>query len=505
MKGGGIGFFGGRRGGGTAPALFISGQSNAGNYDTIPGTSDPRVTLTWTANGTVFTGPGAMALQNSGGNDGHSYEWQCASNMAAHFNSDILVGKTWGDGSTCNSFCRATGMPVWPRLRNMIANFATQCIAEGITQVAFIWDQGSSEALTINSALTPAFTTNTESVFASIRAIFAAWGIGRVRFYVMQQNSNFQGLPDIDTALLNSVRSQEAAIVAADSDAVLINCDDIVMASGYHYSGGQTNTIGARFAALIAADFVSAQPPSITPPTIQQIFPTTLLLDLDSRVGIAVATGQDIPLWTEVSGNGRNAIQNTPGLRPLYLANALGSIPGVQFDGIDEVLAIVPGSMVLPAPGTTPFWSWEITRPDAWSAGGGLWGAVGATPRVLMWSVTPNLQGFNGSLSNNQSLLLNDFNRIEAYFSNSNTAYSSTPTGVVTGDYVKVRDTGNPASGVNMGNNVIGDLVIGHGNATYAAITVLRKIYCNALPTKTQFDKLCGYYTRNYGTTCGTM
>jgi hypothetical protein len=483
------------------PALFISGQSNAGNADLVAGTTDARVTFTWTSDGVVFTGPGAMGSQNANAQNGHSYEWQCSSDMAAAFNSNVLVGKAWSDGSTCDLFIRGQGGAAWPYLRNMIDNFARQCATAGLTQVAFIWDQGSSEALLVNAALTPNLTANTTSLFASIRAMFKAYGVGRVRFYVMQQNINFTGLSGIDTGQLNSVRAQETAIVAGDLDARLLNCDDIVMASGYHYASGQTNTIGSRFATQIAQDFTTAQPAAATPPTIESIFGGNLLNHLSSRSGIAVATGQPIPLWTDQSSGAHNATA-AGSARPLYLANALGTIPGVQFDGVANQMAI-DNALNLPAPGATPTWYWTIYRADAANAGGRIWGSGTGVAGILDGFGGANVKIFNGSTGGAAAETLHQFSRIEGYFSNSNAAYVDSATGTASGDYAKCANSGG-AAGVNVGNTTIGTIILGTGATAFVAGTFLESVFCNALPTKAQFDALCGYYTFNYGTAVGS-
>lgn len=497
--GGGLWGGGGAKPAHSVPALFVSGQSNAGNVDLVAGTSDSRVTFTWTPDGTAFTGPGPMDFQNSNSQDGHSYEWQCSSDMAKAFNANVLVGKAWADGATCDLFIRAAGAPAWAYIRNMIANFSKQCITAGVTQVAFIWDQGSSEALTANAALTPALTTNTNSLFASIRAIFKAYGIGRVRFYVMQQNIHFIGLADIDTAQLLSVRSQEAAIVAADPDARLLNVDDITMASGYHYANGQTNTIGSRYATQIAQDFNVTQPGFVTAPTVEQMFGATLLNHMTSRAGIGVATGQPIPSWADQSSHGFNATAATVA-RPLYLANAQGTTPGVQYNGTTNIM-LVDSGLNLPAPSVTPTWSWEISRPDGYSSGGRFWGSAVNVAALLMFGGSPNVEIFNGSFGGNAAAVLNSFNRIESYFSNSAAAYQETATGVVTGDYCKVGE--GASAGANVGNTALGTLSLGSGNSAFAALTNLDRIVANTLPTKAIFDALCGYYTFNYGTGVG--
>jgi hypothetical protein len=481
----------------SVPALYISGQSNAGNVDLVAGTSDVRVTFTWTPDGAAFTGPGAMNFQNANAQNGHSYEWQCSSDMARAFNSNVLVGKAWADGATCDLFIRAAGAPAWKYNRNMIDNFARQCVVAGLTQVAFIWDQGSSEALVANAALTPQLTTNTTSLFASIRALFKAYGIGRVRFYVMQQNIHFLGLPNIDAGQLASVRAQEAAIVAGDPDAALINVDSIVMASGYHYANGQTNTIGSVFAARIATDFTATQPAFVTPPTVETVMASILLNHTFSTAGIGVATGQPIPTWADQSAHHSDATA-AGSARPLYLANALGTTPGVQYDGVANQMQVA-NTLNQPAPSVTPTWSWEITRPDQWINGSRLWSSGTGVTSLLQFGGSPNFQIFNGAFGGVAASVLNSYNRFESYFANSAAAYQETATGVVSGDYCKVGE--GAAAGANTGNGAVGTITLGTGSTVFGKFTNLDRIICSALPTKAMFDFLCGYYTSKYGIT----
>jgi hypothetical protein len=448
-----------------------------------------------------------MAGQNFGGNNGHSYEWQCANNLAQHYAQPVLVAKTWQENATCDQFLRVqitTGaVQGWLVLRDSIANFAAQCVAAGKTQVAFIWDQGSSEALTVNAALTPALQQNTLSVFASIRALFRAFGIGRVRFYVMQQNINFAGQAGIDNAQLASVRAQEAALVIADGDSSLLNCDDIVMASGFHYSNGQTNVIGARFATQIFADFAGAQPGFVTPPTVEQIFASTpgkLLNHLLATSGIGVGVGSQIPLWTDATGNGRNGMQATVLKQPTLISLG-GAARGVQFDGVNSDLPIV--SMTLPTPSVAPLWTWEVARVDNWVSGGRVWGGAAANPALVMFASPNQMQAYNGgSLNGNQQAPNGVFKRYEIYFSNSAAPHVEAYNGVTGGDYIKTGIAFNDQ--LNMGNSAVGDIHLGFGLANPGAVTLRDEIRCNALPTKAQFDALCGYYTFNYGTSVGT-
>lgn len=492
---------------GTAPALFISGQSNAGNQDGTVGPTDARVSLTWTADGSSFTGPSGMALQSGG----HSFEWSCAYGMAQHYSSNILVGKTWGDGTSVSFWKRnVIGSIMWGRMAKMLTNFGLQCRTAGITQVAFIWDQGENESSTANAGQVATFQSDTLRLFATIRAILGAFGIARVRFYVVQVNSNLISYNianpgTIDATQLATVRAAQAAIAAgADPDSALVNLDDIVPAGGFlHYTTGQTLTGGTRINNQVAIDFTQTQPAAKTPYTALNIFGSSLLLDLDSRAGV---TGSPVTSWTDQSGNGFTSTM-AGGTRPVFIATAFTvngvAIPALQGDGIAVKVAMT--GPTLPAPGTTATWAFQVARPDAWANQARLWGNTGSNSCVFGNASSPLFSLYNGGGVGTQvSMPLTTFATLEESFTNSTRTFATIPPG----DYLRYNDT--VAAGVNVGNTALGTPIIFNGASIgFGAWSVSRFLLCNAAPSETvdsqllgsQRDRFCGFTLSTYGTT----
>jgi len=58
----------------------------------------------------------------------------------------------------------------------------------------------------------------------------------------------------------------------------------------------------------------------------------------DSRFLSGFSDGNGVDTWTDLSANGRNATQSTPGNRPLYKTNIQGGNPILRFDGSDDTL-----------------------------------------------------------------------------------------------------------------------------------------------------------------------
>src|SRR5215831_8793174 len=55
---------------------------------------------------------------------------------------------------------------------------------------------------------------------------------------------------------------------------------------------------------------------------------------------VSLANNTAVATWKDESGKGNDLVQATGAKRPVYLANVEG-LPGVSFDGIDDVLATV--------------------------------------------------------------------------------------------------------------------------------------------------------------------
>lgn len=95
--------------------------------------------------------------------------------------------------------------------------------------------------------------------------------------------------------------------------------------------------------------------------------------------------GADVSSWNDKSGNGRHFTQGTPAQQPLFVASAINSRPGVQFDaGNSEFLACVAD---LNAAGFTGLETFIVLQknedPPATTAKAGLWRVGTGTQTVV--------------------------------------------------------------------------------------------------------------------------
>lgn len=60
-----------------------------------------------------------------------------------------------------------------------------------------------------------------------------------------------------------------------------------------------------------------------------------------SEAGTDTTTdGAEVATWTDQSGNGNNAVQNTAGNKPIYKANIVNGKPVLRFDGVNDHMSI---------------------------------------------------------------------------------------------------------------------------------------------------------------------
>jgi hypothetical protein len=74
---------------------------------------------------------------------------------------------------------------------------------------------------------------------------------------------------------------------------------------------------------------------------------TNLVLWLKADAGITYDGSNLVSAWTDSSGGGHDATQSTSSSKPLYVANALNSQPGIRFDGADDFLDVAGGSFAI--------------------------------------------------------------------------------------------------------------------------------------------------------------
>jgi len=225
-----------------APGLWLAGQSNAGNQDETPGTVDVRVSLTWgNMYSSTIRGPSQMALQDGG----HSFDWQVGSDLAAHFNHAIIVGKYWADGTIVSDFLPPGGK--WLGMLAVINAVAPQYVAAGISKVECMWMQGESNTPNNVTSYLPTFEADTNTVLDNIKTAFASYGLS-VHFTIIQINGNFVTGPnpgDVSATSLAFVKAAEAHIATTRTDTTTVSPDAYTPNAGVHYAHGQTNTISS--------------------------------------------------------------------------------------------------------------------------------------------------------------------------------------------------------------------------------------------------------------------
>jgi hypothetical protein len=230
-----------------APAFVLAGQSNAGYLDNVLGTTDPRVSFTWgSMYSTVVDGPGPQRLVTpfTGSGSGHSFEWQAATDLATHFDSAIIAGKFWADGSIVQYFLPSYGI-YWSKMSAVLESVASQCVAAGVTRVELAWCQGESNANAALPAELAAYEADTSTLFDLIKALFAAHGL-TTHFTIIKTNIHVYAPGDANTPALVTVRDAQEHLALVRDDTEIVSLDDLTTYVTLHYGFGQTNTGGSR-------------------------------------------------------------------------------------------------------------------------------------------------------------------------------------------------------------------------------------------------------------------
>lgn len=463
-----------------APALFLAGQSNAGNQDTTPGTVDARVSVFWTADGTTFTGPTQMALQSGG----HSFEWQAGSDMAAYYGTNILTAKTWADGTLIDTWLPAQG-DNWVRLARTLELFARQCVIANVTQVEFGWQQGESNCVNSFAGSVAAFQSNTNEAFDAVKYLLEGFGL-TVHFSIFKLNASITtgvNPGDTDAGQLAAVRAAQVALAAARTDTTLIDLDSIVMigSTKLHYLGGQTNIAGSIWASSVIARYTGAQPALNTPPTVAAILGSKLTYRRRSSDITGVADGGSVGSWPAYP----SAATQTGSARPTLRANALGTLPEVEYDGVDDAMPL--SGVTFAAPGTTPFLLMWVGRQKASSNGKRILASDANFFGLYMGPTPPQIAIYAGTTSGGfqANLTIGTFGKVEAFFNHS-------------ADYLQVIDTLQAAS--DTGNLTPGAMSEGSSSGgSFSNVGSIETIICNAALTKTERNKMRGYGLAAYG------
>lgn len=469
----------------TPPAIFLAGQSNAGNQDEIPGTINAGVTLYWSNNAIFPTinGPIAMSLQAGG----HSFEMQCSANVASQYNKPITVGKYWVDGSVIDLW-KPEGL-AFSQMCFVLEKLARDCVSTGVSQVEVLWSQGESNTRNDLASLLPTFESDTSAVFDGISTFLAAYGL-TTHFTIIKTNANIvTGVNPTDPGVagLAAVRGFQENLALVRADTSIVNFDFMVPAvgGGVHYAHGQTNIGGAIIAQDIILRYSGSQPAFTAPLSIETILSGSIVFDYDTRAIVGLNNNDPIAAWPDIGPGGHN-LAPVGAARPLYKTNALGTIPEALFDGVDDT-AIVPG-VSLVAPGATPIFSMMVVSQKTWTLNDRLFGASSNFTFSLYQSTTsPKLGASAGSAGVDfNGLPLATYGKVENYFSNAASDYIQC---------IDVRTTTN-----TLGNSPPGIVAMAQtNNSGFGNIGVVRWILGSSKPNTSQRNQLRGYGSVNYG------
>ena len=219
--------------------------------------------------------------------------------------------------------------------------------------------------------------------------------------------------------------------------------------------------------------------------------PLTILGSLEfwlrADQGITIATG--VSQWNDLSGNNRHFTQGTAANQPLFVSNAINSLPAVRGDGSNDVLSTTFARV---APGTQPFYIWLIMKQISWTSGKTIIGDY-TTPDgfiVDQVSPTPNIRQYNTTGANsNSGAIIGSYFRIEMQYTNS------------TSDYIKCGSVN--VTGSNAGNDPGGGTMQifkgGINSGTHGNVEIAEIFLFLGTPTSDQRADLDTYCTARYG------
>jgi hypothetical protein len=213
-------------------AWMIGGQSNAVGHGPYVGVwpGDARVVYMVNSKITPFA-PNPNSITPGGVNTNGSELGIGPAVADTHPGEMVAISKAATDSLTIAQL--TTGLP-WDNTIDGIRRLKTVA-----SYLNYVWIQGEADA---QDHLAATYQASLTSMAAAIRTEFE----GTVRFYIIKLNS--ADPPSWDIA---GIQAAQAAFVAADPNAVLVDVDDLgPPALGFHYDSGQEITIGQRCAAL---------------------------------------------------------------------------------------------------------------------------------------------------------------------------------------------------------------------------------------------------------------
>lgn len=220
----------------------VAGQSNAEGYGSVysvaesgPWVPNPLVSYYVDGIATPF-GPALSGVDTGK----HGPELTIGNGSATQWGQPVLLNKSAVGAQTCLSLSTTW----WPQHATGLA-----ALRDNGNTLDEAWVQGESDALLgpDSATLQSDYTDCLKLYIGQVRAAFGS----RVRFHILLINP---ALATWSGSGIKAIRRAQEAFPSIDSDADLVNVDDIVPAAIPHYNSLQEQEIGRRFvAARLAA------------------------------------------------------------------------------------------------------------------------------------------------------------------------------------------------------------------------------------------------------------
>ena len=339
----------------TAPATVVAGQDRGAGqnlpssfdytYTLDPGATDLAVTIS-PDNGTdtmhLYGFSNEEALQSGIGFSGlvASNITTTAASLHATVNTNLtsatVVWDTEDKGDT-NLLAWAGSGSASGSTPGAISGNATSLSADTLYTYRFYgenattsgWSQVATFATSLTAAQKPAFTSNS----ASFYSITLEW----------TDNAN----TETGYVLRRSINDVDYAVVAELDENTTTHTDrGLLSGTTYYYQLAATNDVNESGTAFSACA-TSATTLQLAAPWTPAYTNTALWLDAADASTILMS-GSSVTNWSDKSGNGRDANQNTATKQPLYSATGFSGVPTLVFASGDEMTAgIAPGTFSL--------------------------------------------------------------------------------------------------------------------------------------------------------------
>jgi len=211
---------------------------------------------------------------------------------------------------------------------------------------------------------------------------------------------------------------------------------------------------------------------------------SALALWVEADRGVATSSTK-VTTWADQSGNARSPIQGTDGKRPILVANGIGALPCIRFDGSDDFLAVSGFTL------NQPYWTLLAHKYTAQS--GPRYFLTGADYLHPGWYAASNSYLFNvdcaTGVSPNVTMPTAAWHILDCLHSGSSSVMGL---------------NGVRGATFDPGSNACNGLCIGEagGSSGFASIMdVYGVVILNRAPTTIERSKLLHYFARKIGVT----